>query len=404
MLKDVTAVEPLEDFKLRLTFEDGAQGVVDVAELVEFRGVGKTYGNHAVLRGVDLAVAPGDFMVVYGPPASGKTVLMRVLMGLERPTAGEVWLRGEHVTRVPAADRNVGYVPQSFALYPHLSVHDNIAYPLRLAGVSGREAEPVVAQAAEMLKIVDLLGKRPDQLSGGQKQRVAIARGIAKQTEIFVLDDPLAGLDFKLREQLVDDLKDLQQTWNATFLYTTSDAIEALTLADHVSVLANGTIVETGVPDELYDAPRRAETMQLLGFPRTNFVDGSLVRGMDGGLVCTTSVCEFPVMADGDGAASALEQAVIVGLRPERIAFDGAANGAAEALRLPATVLLREDLGGEEIVYLDVGGTPLTTVVRHDAHLGIIADETTIAFDPESLVVFAQDGARIGQGTAAGHV
>jgi ABC-type sugar transport system ATPase subunit len=372
--------------------------------LVQFRGVAKTYGNAAVLRGVDLAVEAGDFMVVYGPPATGKTVLMRLLMGLEQPTAGEVWLRGQNVTRVPAADRNIGYVPQSFALYPHLSVHDNIAYPLKLAGVPGREAEPIVRQAAEMLKIGELLGKRPEQLSGGQKQRVAIARGIAKQAEIFVLDDPLAGLDFKLREQLVDDLKNLQQTWNATFLYTTSDAIEALTLADHLAVLANGIVVESGAPEQLYDAARRAETMHLLGFPRANFVPGTLTRRTDGALVCATGLFEFPVRPDDAGATGPAEQPVTVGLRPEGISLDGNADGLTAAHRLPAKVLLQEDLGGEELVYLDVQGTPLTTVLRHDAYEGTIPDETTIALDPRNLVVFTEDGVRIGQGMAASHV
>jgi ABC-type sugar transport system ATPase subunit len=378
--------------------------MAEAAALVEFRGIAKTYGSTEVLRGADLAVAAGDFMVVYGAPASGKTVLMRVLMGLEQPTAGQVWLRGEEVTRVPAADRNIGYVPQSFALYPHLSVHDNIAYPLKLAGVAGREAEPIVRQAAEMLKISDLLGKRPDQLSGGQKQRVAIARGIAKQTEVFVLDDPLAGLDFKLREQLVDDLKTLQQTWKATFLYTTSDAIEALSLADHLAVLANGVMAESGAPEELYDAARRAETMQLLGFPRANFVAGTLTRRMDGGLVCATELFEFSVLADEGGVLGSTEQAVRVGLRPEGIALDGKANGAAAVVRLPARVLLQEDLGGEEIVYLEVRGTPLTTVLRHDAYEGTIPEETTVAVDPRNLVVFGADGARIGRGMAVGHV
>lgn len=361
------------------------------------------YGSHVVLRGVDLSVAPGDFMVVYGPPATGKTVLMRILMGLEHPADGEVWLRGHDVTRVPAADRNIGYVPQSFALYPHLSVRDNIAYPLKLAGVPGREAEPIVRQAAEMLKIADLLGKRPDQLSGGQKQRVAIARGIAKQTEVFVLDDPLAGLDFKLRERLVDDLKNLQQTWNATFLYTTSDAIEAMTLADHLAVLADGVITESGPPEQLYDAARRAETMRLLGFPRANFLRGTLNQRTDGALVCSTDLFEFPVSPDGSAIGPA-EQAVTVGLRPEGIALAGNANGAAATLRLSAKVLLQEDLGGEEIVYLDVQGTALTTVLRHDAYGGTIPDDTTIVLDPRQLVVFAADGERIGRGTAVTRV
>ncbi|HEY8445549.1 MAG TPA: ABC transporter ATP-binding protein [Thermomicrobiales bacterium] len=369
--------------------------------ILEFRGIAKSYGATPVLQDVNLTVESGDFLVVYGPPAAGKTVLMRILMGLETPDAGTIHLRGQDATRVPAAQRNIGYVPQSFALYPHISVHDNIAYPLRLAGVSERDAEPIVQHAAEMLKISDLLKKRPDQLSGGQKQRVAIARGIAKQTDIYVLDDPLAGLDFKLREQLVDDLRGLQQSWNATFLYTTSDAIEALTLADRVAVLAERTIVEAGTPEQLYDAPERIETMRLLGFPQANFLPGEIAE-RNGSLVCRTPLFEFAVRPD-NGAVSASHRSVTVGLRPESIAIasSGSANGAIQA---PARVLLQEDLGGEEIVYLDANGVSLMTVVRHDTFEGTIPDRITIALDPTALIVFAPDGKRVGQGVPVGHV
>jgi ABC-type sugar transport system ATPase subunit len=154
---------------------------------------------------------------------------------------------------------------------------------------------------------------------------------------------------------------------------------------------------------ELYDAPGRAETLHLLGFPRANILDGRLTRRSNGAFVCTTALFAFPVKAAAGGIEDLADQSVTVGLRPEQIVLDGRLDGAAEALRLSATVMLREDLGGEEIVYLDVNGTPLTTVLRHDAFEGAIPDEATIAVDPESLVVFAADGARIGQGTAAGH-
>jgi ABC-type sugar transport system ATPase subunit len=371
--------------------------------VVEFRGIAKRYGKTAVLHDVNLSVSAGDFLVIFGPPASGKTVLMRLLMGLETPSAGDISLRGQVVTRVPAAQRNIGYVPQSFALYPHLTVRENIAYPLRLAGAPERDIEPVVRHAAEMLKITDLLGKRPDQLSGGQKQRVAIARGIAKQTDVYVLDDPLAGLDFKLREQLVDDLKGLQQEWKATFLYTTSDAIEALTLADTIAVLDTGTIVEVGSPERLYDAPGRAETMRLLGFPQANFLPGELAE-RHGRLVCRTSVCEVVFQPASASPERLLPGVVTVGIRPEsiQIAPAGPANGA--ALQMPARVLLREDLGGEEIVYLEVNGVTLMTVVRHDMIEGAIPERVTIAMDPSALVVFSPEGQRVGQGVAAEYV
>ena len=370
--------------------------------VVEFRGVAKRYRANEVLTGVDLAVEPGGFTVVYGPPAAGKSVLMRLLMGLEQPTAGQVWLRGEDVTRVPAAERNIGYVPQSFALYPHLSVHDNIAYPLKLAGMKKAEREPIVRHAAEMLRIGDLLGKRPDQLSGGQKQRVASARGIAKQTDVYVLDDPLAGLDFKLREQLVEDLRQLQQETRATFLYTTSDAIEALTLADRLAVLDGGTIVEAGEPVRLYADPRRARAMALVGFPPANFLSGTVER-RDGGEWCRTALLEFPVEPDPGGAAPS--GPVTVGLRPESLVIgdaggDGQASGApSDRIRLAARVVLREDLGGEEIVYLDCNGTALTGVDRHHARGGHLDERTTVTIRPRDLLLFqAATGERIGRG------
>jgi ABC-type sugar transport system ATPase subunit len=366
------------------------------APILKIGGIAKQYGGMPVLDGVDLTVPAGGFFVLYGPPASGKTVLMRVVMGLEEPNGGTIQLRGRDVAGVAAADRNIGYVPQSFALYPHISVYDNIAYPLKLAKVSQRERDPIVHRAAEMLKITDLLQKRPDQLSGGQKQRVAIARGIAKQTDLFVLDDPLAGLDFKLREQLVDDLRELQTGAGITFLYTTSDAIEALTLADTVAVLDQGRVAEAGPPERLYDSPTRAATMRLLGFPGANFLLGAITSRGDGAW-CEAGALSFPVALD-----PTMEQRdVAVGLRPEAIHLGEPRSTSNGNLRLPATVLLREDLGGEEILYLDLSGNPVTTVVRHDAGEDAGTDQLVVTIDPHDLVLFTVDGARIGQGTGA---
>jgi ABC-type sugar transport system ATPase subunit len=365
------------------------------AAILEIGGVAKQYGATTVLDGLDMSVPSGGFFVLYGPPASGKTVLIRIVMGLEQPTGGSIRLRGQGVAGVPAADRNIGYVPQSFALYPHISVYDNIAYPLKLANVDRRERDPIVQHAAEMLKITDLLQKRPDQLSGGQKQRVAIARGIAKQTDLFVLDDPLAGLDFKLREQLVDDLRELQASAGITFLYTTSDAIEALTLADTVAVLDSGRVAEAGPPERLYESPARAATMRLLGFPGANFLPGTLTS-RNGSRWCSAGALSFPVelsrpLPDGD---------VAVGLRPEAIHLNGRQAAGNGDLRLQATVLLREDLGGEEILYLDIDGTAVTTVVRHDAGEDAGTDRVTVTIGPRDLVLFTEDGAWIGRGAS----
>jgi len=366
---------------------------------VAFDGVAKRYGARDVLQDVSLAVAAGSLTVIYGPPAAGKSVLMRVLMGLEEPTAGRVSLRGQDVTRLPAADRNIGYIPQSFALYPHLSVRGNIAYPLKLMGIGDREAEPIIRRAAEMLDIVDLLPKRPDQLSGGQKQRVAIARGLAKQTDVYVFDDPLAGLDFKLREQLVEDLRDLQQEWGATFVYTTSDAIEALTLADQLAVLDLGTIVEHGPPAQLYADPQHQRTMALVGFPPTTFLAGRLERRGDG-VWCATPLLTFPTDL-GPGAAVA---DAAVGIRPESFEISAAepANDAGDRLTIEGRVLLREDLGGEEIVYVDAAGTALTGVDRRHEQRDDLGARVTIGIRPRDLLLFSSaTGRRVGRGVAA---
>jgi ABC-type sugar transport system ATPase subunit len=362
--------------------------------IVDIRNVTKVFGRRTIIDNLSFAAQSGDLTVVFGPPSSGKTVLLRLLMGLEHPDSGEIWLRGENITHRAAADRNIGYVPQSFALYPHISVFENIAYPQKLAGVKGAPVKQAVDHAAEMLHITEHLGKRPDQLSGGQKQRVAIARGIVKRTDVFVLDDPLAGLDFKLREQLVDDLKELQEAWKVTFIYSTSDAIEALTLADQVAVLDAGRIVEAGPPEQLYGSPARAETMSYLGFPQPNFVAGALAN-RTGGLWCVTDLFEFPVQV-GDSAKEGTE--VRVGIRPESVALEAGVKPNGRRLHVQATILLREDLGGEEIIYLEVNGTPLTTVLRHDAQAISADDQTMISLDPNDLALFAPDGERVGQG------
>ncbi|BCX04197.1 MAG: ABC transporter ATP-binding protein [Candidatus Roseilinea sp.] len=360
--------------------------------IVELHRVAKHYGRRRVLHDVTLAVQPGEFMVIYGMPASGKSVLVRLITGLEKPDSGRIIIRGQDMTRAAPGERNLGYVPQSFALYPHFSVYDNIAYPLVLAKVSKEETRAEVERAARLLKIEQFLDRRPDQLSGGQKQRVAIARGLVKQTEIFVLDDPLVGLDFKLRERLIEDLKATQEMLKATFIYTTSEAVEAMQLASTLAVLDRGEVIEVGPPEDLYNRPKRAETMRFVGFPQANFILGSLVQ-RDGQHWLSTSLFESP-LHQSSHAQVALEQAIglpiSVGVRPEHIVIDS--NPPDGALTFKAKVLLREDLGGEEIVYLDTGGQQLTTVLRSDNEIALhinIDEMVTAYIRPEHVVVYA---------------
>lgn len=371
--------------------------MTDSAPIVAFDGIAQQYKRLRVLNGITLDIDRGDFAVIYGPPATGKSVLMRILVGLEEPTAGRVMLRGFDATKIPAAARNIGYVPQSFALYPHLSVRKNISYPLDLAGVPSAESREVVANAAAMLKIEEHLEKSPDQLSGGQKQRVAIARGIAKRTDFFVLDDPLAGLDFKLREQLVDDLRGLESATGASVLYVTSDVIEAMTLADRMAVLSEGQIIETNPPEALYRTPQHAHTMALVGFPPANFLRGTLEHRGDQHW-CATPLFTFPA----DIKVPNAPREVYVGLRPERIHLShrlGDVGDEEGPLHAAARVMLREDLGGEDIVYLQAQGQPLTMVDR-DHHRGDdLNADVTLSIFPHHLTIFAADtGGLLGRG------
>ena len=364
---------------------------------IELRAIGKKYGRQRVLHDVNLSVEPGTFTVVFGSPACGKSVLVRLLTGLEKPSAGRIHLRGIEATRIGSGERNIGYVPQSFALYPHFSVYDNISYPLDLIKFPKQRIDRAVRQIADQLKIDHLLGKKPDQLSGGEKQRVALARGVVKHTDIYILDDPLVGLDFKLREQMFDDLKQMQQSLAATFLYTTSDPLEVLALADDAAVLDGGRIVEAGDLEALYRRPDHITTMSLLGFPPSNQVAGELFTRADR-MWCRTGLFEFPVNVSSSADIPPEISHVSVVIRPEHIDLN---SNQENVLRCRARVVLLEDLGSEVIVYLEVNNIPLVTVIRHAEGDLVDLGDVTVAVRPQTAVLFQPEtGHRIGQGAA----
>ena len=358
--------------------------------LVEYQSISKAFGHNVVLDHLNFAVDEGEFSVVFGQSLSGKSVLLRILLGLDHPDQGTVMLRGADAAGTKPGARKIGYVPQSFALFPNKTVWDNIAYTLTVQRDSKAATTEAVDRVAGLLDISELLDRMPDQLSGGQKQRVAIARGLALKTDLYVLDDPLVGLDFKLREKLIDDLRETREALGVTFLYATADATEALALASKVGVLADGIIQEYGPPIDVYRKPERFATMATLCFPQSNQLPTTVTGGQ-----LETPWGSVPAMVDaraGDGSS------IVALVRPGRVGLRSAPNG--NSVDGVATVMLREDLGAEEIVYLESEGYGFTSLVRADsADLGELTRGAKVQFTiPADAIVLFSDGQRIGEG------
>lgn len=354
---------------------------------IHFEHIEKTYAGSPALSDVDITIEPDTLTVICGPPAAGKSVLLRLLVGLEHPTAGRILFDDTDITGLDAADRTIGYVPQSFALFPHMSVFDNVAYPLALQGAPRAEIARRVGQAAEILRITPLLHKRPSELSGGEKQRAAIARGITKDAHIFILDDPLVGLDFKLRESLMEELADMRAELGATFVYATADPLEALIMAEQLVVLDAGRVLDADRADTVYREPRHLRAAELVGFPRCNVIDGELEAG-----ICATPLLRFPVIVE---ASPSRDVAVIV--RPEQIGYSaGVASNASGEIRL------LENLGAECVVHFTAAGQHLVTTAPSAAvaHLDF-GDRFPFTLHTEGLLVFDRaSGQRVGRAHA----
>jgi ABC-type sugar transport system ATPase subunit len=359
--------------------------------LLSIQSLGKEFGKTQVLNNLSMEVDQGSFFVMTGMPSSGKSVLLRIILGLESPTSGRIVLRGKDVTDAGPEARNIGYVPQSFALFPNWSVRKNITYPMRMEKASKAAIAQTLDRVCELLGITDLLDKKPNQLSGGQKQRVAIARGLAKQTDFFVLDDPLVGLDFKLRERLIDDLRRTRSALGVTFLYSTSDALEALLLASAAGILSEGTVVEQGPLEQVYDSPQTAATMQTLGFPQANFFEGQLLTA--GAPKISTPFGEF----EAEFTEPVADGPVLLGIRPEHLLI----HGDRPAGSLPSRVLFTEDVGGSEIIYLESEGINLVTVLGADSSrlAAVQSGDVHISLRTDEMVVFdTTTRRRIGHG------
>jgi sn-glycerol 3-phosphate transport system ATP-binding protein/multiple sugar transport system ATP-binding protein len=305
------------------------QPVAERRNRCELRGVVKALGGNPVLKGIDLSIGEGRFVVLVGPSGCGKSTLLRVVAGLESVDRGRVLLAGRDVTDLAPRDRDLAMVFQSYALYPHLTVKENMAFGLRLRQTPAAEIESRVAEAARILGLEPLFSRLPKQLSGGQRQRVAMGRAIVRTAQIYLYDEPLSNLDAALRAEVRVEIRKLHDRLRATSLYVTHDQVEAMTLADDLFVLKGGTVEQSGPPMEVYRRPRTRFVAGFLGSPPMNFVDGAIERSSDGATFVGAGL-SVPIDDARFGGAIADGMEVTAGLRPHDVTLGAAEAGARE--------------------------------------------------------------------------
>jgi len=350
-----------------------------VSAAVSLAGIVKRHGSVTALAGIDLDVAPGEFFSLLGPSGSGKTTTLRILAGLERADAGTVRMNGRDITSLDPGERDVAMVFQSYALYPHMTVQENIAFPLRMIGAPAHEVTRSVKEAAARVRIEHLLERKPGQLSGGQQQRCALARAIVRKPALFLLDEPLSNLDAKLRIETRVELKRLQRALNVTAVYVTHDQEEALSLSDRLAIFMDGRIVQVGTPEEVFSRPATVEVAGFLGNPPMNLLPARL----DGdGYATIEGVSLHMPSLSGYG-----KREVTLGIRPSAVRIG--AHG------LPATVTMCEALGEDFFVDLSVGER-LVRAKLDGGERPAERSQVQVAFDGRALHVFdRQTGARL---------
>ena len=334
---------------------------------VRLEHVTKTYKGPPVVSDVSLEVKEGEFLVLLGPSGCGKTTTLRIVAGLESPTQGDIYIGDSIVNAVEPRDRDIAMVFQSYALYPHMTVHDNLAFPLKMRKYTKEQIEESVNKAAATLEITQLLKRRPRELSGGQRQRVALGRAIVRNPKVFLMDEPLSNLDAKLRVQTRVELKNLQKRLGTTTIYVTHDQAEAMTLADRVALMKEGAIQQVGAPTEVYAHPANKFVAGFLGSPTMNFIDGT-IRASDWGAFFDCGEFSFPVHQDlAKILAKGGPRKVTFGIRAEDVAVDtGAREGDVEV-----SVFGSELMGSEQYVHGKRGNVTIVARAPMNFQAGI---------------------------------
>ncbi|WIJ26388.1 ABC transporter ATP-binding protein [Devosia sp. RR2S18] len=347
---------------------------------VQIRDLRKNYGVTPVIHGVDIDIADGEFVILVGPSGCGKSTLLRMIAGLEDVTRGTIAIDGRTVNNLEPKDRDIAMVFQNYALYPQMTVAQNMGFALEIQGIKRDEIKRKVDEAAAILSLQSLLDRKPAQLSGGQRQRVAMGRAIVRQPKVFLFDEPLSNLDAKLRVQMRAEIKSLHQRLGTTIVYVTHDQIEAMTMADKIVVMNGGRVEQVGSPLELYDHPQNKFVAGFLGSPAMNFISGTLIaEGM--------RLSDATVLPLQQQLPQSSKDEVEFGIRPEHI--EVVAEGG-----LSARVLLIEPTGAETHVVLDAAGQEITAVFR-DRLAVAPGDIIQVAFSVGRGHFFGSDGNRL---------
>ena len=356
---------------------------------VQLVKVQKAFGDIQILRDIDLEIRDGEFMVFVGPSGSGKSTLLRSIAGLEDITGGTLSIGGKVVNDVPPAERGIAMVFQSYALYPHMNLYDNMAFGLKIAKVDKDEIHRLVHQAAKILNIEHLLDRKPKALSGGQRQRVAIGRAIVRKPEVFLFDEPLSNLDAALRVRMRYEFAKLHEDLKTTMIYVTHDQVEAMTLADRIVVLAAGRIEQVGSPLELYEHPDNLFVAGFIGSPKMNFLAATIVSaGADAAVVQLETGAQ--IRCEVDASRAKVGDKVTLGVRPEH--FEAAAAGQAGNV-IATSVTFVESLGSTTHAYCDYPGVAETLVCELDGATRLKnGSALSLAIPASRTYMFGADG------------
>jgi multiple sugar transport system ATP-binding protein len=359
---------------------------------VNLRNAKKSFGDVHIIKGVDLYIEDGEFCVFVGPSGCGKSTLLRMIAGLEDFTSGSLAIGGREMANVDSADRGVAMVFQSYALYPHMTVRDNITFGLRMTGHSAAQIEPKLKRAADMLQLTPLLERKPSQLSGGQRQRVAIGRAIVREPDVFLFDEPLSNLDAALRVQMRIEISKLHQDLGSTMIYVTHDQVEAMTMADKIVVLQSGIIEQVGSPLELYHKPRNMFVAGFIGSPKMNFLKATATPKKNGIAIDLAGGGSITIPAQG--AKLSGETKVTLGIRPEHI--EVVAKGKADTR---AKLRLAEYLGSETMFYLTMADGSDISVKADGLAKADTGSEMLLNLPPAACHLFDEKGETIQNGT-----